>query len=90
MTTMAMKAAMPEGTTVFLAPPSMAELERRLRERGTETDAGFARRLQTAREEMAARAEFDVTVISDDPRAVAARLVELLVATPLRTQESTS
>lgn len=86
----AMKAAMPEGTTVFLAPPSMAELERRLRERGTETDAGFARRLQTAREEMAARDEFDVTVISDDPRAVAARLVELLVATPLRTQESTS
>ena len=32
----------------------------------------------------------DVTVISDEPRAVAARLVELLVATPLRTQESTS
>lgn len=86
----AMKAAMPEGVSVFLAPPSMHELERRLLGRGSETEAAFARRLETAREEMAARDEFDVTVVSDEPRAVAARLVELLVATPLRTQESTS
>ncbi|GAA3234987.1 guanylate kinase [Pseudonocardia petroleophila] len=91
----AMKAAMPECVSVFLAPPSMAELERRLAGRATETEAAFARRLETAREEMAARHEFDVTVISDEPRAVAARLVELLVATPhgahpLHTQESSS
>ena len=89
----AMKTAMPEGVTVFLTPPSMAELERRLLQRGTETEAEFSRRLETAREEMAARDEFDITVISDEPRAVAARLVELLVATPShppRTQESTS
>lgn len=91
----AMKDAMPEGVTVFLAPPSMAELERRLLQRGTETEAEFARRLETAREEMAARDEFDITVISDEPRAVASRLVELLVARPShhpssRTQESSS
>lgn len=86
----AMKIAMPEGTTVFLAPPSMDELERRLRGRGTETDAAFARRLETAREEMAARHEFDVTVISDEPRAVAGRLVELLVPTPSHPLESSS
>lgn len=86
----AMKRAMPECVSVFLAPPSMRELERRLLGRGSETEADFARRLETAREEMAARHEFDVTVISDEPRAVAGRLVELLVATPLRTQESTS
>jgi guanylate kinase len=90
-----MKKAMPEAVTVFLAPPSMQELERRLLARGTETEAASARRLRTAREEMAARDEFDVTVISDEPRAVAARLVELLVATPVqsppsRTQESSS
>lgn len=86
----AMKAAMPEGVSVFLAPPSMQELERRLRGRGSETEAAFARRLETAREEMAARDEFDVTVISDEPRAVAARLVELLVATPSHPLESSS
>ncbi len=73
----AMKVAMPEALTVFLAPPSMAELVRRLAHRGTENPAAFARRLTTAREEMGARAEFDVTVVSDEPRATAARLVEL-------------
>lgn len=85
-----MKRAMPEGVSVFLAPPSMAELERRLAGRGSETVAEFARRLETAREEMAARHEFDVTVISDEPRAVAGRLVELLVATASHPLESSS
>ncbi len=75
----AVKAAMPEAVTVFLAPPSLDELARRLRGRGTETEAQFARRLQTAREEMASRHEFDVVVVNDDVRAAVARLVELLV-----------
>lgn len=76
----AMKKEMPEGVTVFLAPPSMAELERRLAQRGTESEAAFARRLETSREEMAARDEFDVCLISDEPTAVAKRLVELLLS----------
>jgi guanylate kinase len=74
----AIKAAMPEAVTVFLAPPTLDELVRRLRSRGTETDAQFARRLETAREEMAARDEFDVVVVNDDVQAVVARLVELM------------
>jgi len=78
----ALKAALPEAITVFLAPPSMDELERRLAGRGTETPAAFARRLETARSEMAARDEFDVCVISDEPTAVATRLVALLVGPP--------
>jgi guanylate kinase len=73
------KAAMPDAVAVFVEPPSLAELERRLRGRGTETEAQFARRLQTATEELAARAEFDVALVNDDVQAVAARLVELLV-----------
>jgi guanylate kinase len=74
----ALKVAMPEAVTVFLAPPSPDELVRRLRSRGTETEAQFARRLETAREEMAARDEFDVVVVNDDVRAAVARLVELV------------
>jgi guanylate kinase len=74
----AVKAAMPESVTVFLAPPSLDELVRRLRSRGTETDAQFARRLETAQEEIAARDEFDVVVVNDDVQAVVARLVQLL------------
>ena len=75
----AVKAAMPESVTVFLAPPSLDELARRLRGRGTETDAQFARRLETAREELASSGEFDVLVVNDDVRAVVGRLVELMV-----------
>ena len=75
----AVKSAMPEAVTVSLEPPSLEELARRLRGRGTESDAAFARRLDTARAELAARDEFDVAVVSDDLNAVVARLVELLV-----------
>jgi guanylate kinase len=75
----ALKVALPDSLSVFVEPPSLAELERRLRERGTESPEQFARRLQTASEELAARAEFDVALVNRDVRAVADRLVDLLV-----------
>jgi guanylate kinase len=75
----AIKSALPEAVTVFLEPPSFDELVRRLRARGTESEADFARRLVTARAELAARAEFDVAVVNVDLLAVVARLVDLLV-----------
>jgi guanylate kinase len=75
----AVKSAMPEAITVFLEPPSFEELARRLRGRGTESDAAYHRRLDTARAELAARDEFDVAVVNDDLTAVVARLVELLI-----------
>jgi guanylate kinase len=75
----AIKEALPESVTVFLAPPSFDELARRLRGRGTESEAHFARRLETAREELAAREEFDVVLVNADVPAVASRLVALLV-----------
>jgi guanylate kinase len=75
----AMKKAMPEAITVFVEPPSFEELERRLRERNTESPAQFTRRLETAREELAARSEFDVELVNHDVGDVAARLVDLLV-----------
>jgi guanylate kinase len=73
------KAVLPEAVTVFLAPPSLAELERRLRGRGTESEAQFRRRLQTAREELAACDEFDVVLVNADLQDVVSRLVDLLV-----------
>jgi guanylate kinase len=75
----AIKAVLPEAVAVFLAPPSFDELARRLRARGTENEAQFARRLATARAELAARDEFDVVVVNDDVPAAVARLVDLLV-----------
>lgn len=60
------KATMPDALFVFLAPPSWEELVRRLVGRGTEGAAEQERRLATAREELAAASEFDVTVINDE------------------------
>src|SRR6476659_7593061 len=56
----AVKQAMPEALTVFLAPPSWEALESRLTGRGTETPEVRARRLDTARAELAAQGGFDV------------------------------
>ena len=72
------RATMPEARFVFLAPPSWEELVRRLVGRGTETPEERERRLQTAREEMAAEAEFDVTVVNTEVHAASEELVALV------------
>ncbi|HVX54687.1 guanylate kinase [Nocardioides sp.] len=69
---------MPEALFVFLAPPSWEELVRRLIGRGTETEAERERRLATAKVELAAEAEFDVTIVNREVRAAAAELVALM------------
>ena len=71
--------SIPEGRTVFLAPPSWEELEKRLRGRGTEPDDVVTRRLETARTEMDARTEFDEVVVNDELEAAVEKLVSLLV-----------
>ena len=76
--------AMPEAQLVFLAPPSWPELERRLVGRGTETADERARRLETAREELAAEPEFDVTVVNDEIPSAAEELVALVLDPPAR------
>ena len=73
--------AMPEARFVFLAPPSWDELVRRLVGRGTEDQQERDRRLQTARVELAAEGEFDVTVVNDDLEQAAARLVAVMGVT---------
>lgn len=72
------KAAMPTARLLFLAPPSWAELERRLVGRGTEPDEVIAQRLAQASTELAAAPEFDVVVVNDDVKRAADELVELL------------
>ncbi len=71
--------SMPEALFVFLKPPSWAELVRRLVGRGTETEDERARRLDTAREEMAAENEFDETIINHEVHDAADQLVALMM-----------
>ena len=59
---------------VFIAPPSFEELERRLIGRGTETAEQQARRLETAKVELAAESEFDVTIVNETVDQAAADL----------------
>jgi guanylate kinase len=70
--------SMPEALFVFLKPPSWDELVRRLVGRGTEESAERERRLATARTEMAAEAEFDVTIVNREVHDAAAQLVNLM------------
>jgi guanylate kinase len=70
----------PDAVLVFLAPPSMAELERRLRGRGTEDDERIARRLETAAWEMTQRDWFDHVVVNDDLERAADQVAAIIEA----------
>jgi guanylate kinase len=74
--------ALPDALMVFLAPPSWEELVRRLVGRGTEESAERERRLASARLELAAEDEFDVTVVNTEIHAAAEELVALMVGRP--------
>ena len=72
------RSTMPEALFVFLKPPSWEELVRRLVGRGTETQEERDRRLETAREELAAESEFDKTVVNTEVHSAAEELVTLM------------
>ena len=76
------RASVPEAFLVFLSPPSWDELVRRLVGRGTEAADVIARRLETARVELAAESEFDATVVNASVEEAAASLVELMGLDP--------
>ena len=73
---------MPDARFVFLAPPSWEELVRRLVGRGTEDAAERERRLATAREELAAESEFDLTIVNHDVHSAADELVQCMGLCP--------
>ena len=72
------KRAVPDARLVFLAPPSWDELVRRLTGRGTEPPEVLARRLATAREELHAAGEFEITLVNTSVQDVCRQLVALL------------
>ncbi|UER54194.1 guanylate kinase [Kineosporiaceae bacterium SCSIO 59966] len=74
---------MPDALFVFLAPPSWEELVRRLVGRGTEDPEERERRLATARVELAAESEFDVTVVNDDVHRATDELISHMGLQPV-------
>ena len=70
--------SLPEARFVFLAPPDWDTLVQRLVGRGTEDEEERERRLATARVELAAEDEFDVTIVNDSVDRAADELARLL------------
>ena len=70
--------ALPEAHLVFIEPPSLEELERRLRQRGTETEDVISSRMKTAEVELAQKMEYDVQVVNDDLERAVDELVEVI------------
>ena len=72
------KGKMPEARLIFIMPPSMIELERRLCERGTESPEQIARRLQVAEVEIFAKERYNSVVINDDLDVATQELMEII------------
>jgi guanylate kinase len=74
------KAKMPDAVSVFILPPSMAELERRLRTRASDDEETVKRRLMAARSEIDHYAFFDYLVVNDDLDLAHQKLDAIVVA----------
>jgi guanylate kinase len=70
--------SMPECITIFILPPSVEELERRLRDRRTDAPEVIERRLRDALSDMAHWDEFDYVIINDDLNQAVAKLEDVL------------
>jgi guanylate kinase len=68
----------PDTVTIFVAPPSFEELERRLRDRDTESSGEIGERLELARRQAAEAGDFDHVVVNDDVERAVAELDALL------------
>jgi len=76
--------AMPESVSIFILPPSLNELEQRLRSRGQDADDVIARRMREATSEMQHHNEYDYLVVNRDFDAALSDLVAIIRARRLR------
>ena len=74
----------PDGTFIFLLPPSLEELQRRITGRGTETEESIARRLAAARDEIRLGKRYRYAVLNDTVEAATDRIQTILAAERLR------
>ena len=74
------RAHLPDAVSIFILPPSLEELERRLRGRGTEDEATTQRRLAAAKREIAHYGLFDYVVVNDDVEQGYGKLRAIVIA----------
>lgn len=78
------RARVPDAVMILLEPPSREELERRLRSRGTESDASIAERLAKADWELSQRSLFDHTVVNDELERASSQVAAIIDASRAR------
>ena len=72
------KKAMPEAITVFIIPPSLDELEIRLRMRNTDTEDKILKRLERAKMELAEKDTYDYVVVNDKVNRAAEEIIKIM------------
>jgi guanylate kinase len=72
------KSIAPAAVTIFIAPPSDEELEKRLRSRGGDSEEQVVLRLETARKEIAEADQFDYVVVNHDVTEAAAEIERII------------
>ena len=82
------KEKMPEAVFVFLLPPTLAELESRLRGRSSDSDVAIRRRLDTALSELKAGIDYDYVICNDEIDRAADKLVAIITAERCRLRHS--
>lgn len=70
----------PDAVSIFIAPPSFEELKSRLKNRGTETEAEYNKRVEIAKEELKRAREYDYIVINDEIKKCADDISDILNA----------
>jgi guanylate kinase len=78
--------AMPRARSIFILPPSLQELERRLRDRGQDAEGVIAHRMRDAAAEMSHHDEYDYIVVNDDLESALADLRAIVQNEPQRTR----
>lgn len=74
------KASYPAGILILLSPPDLAELKRRINQRGTESPEEKEQRLQSARQEMAQIRNYDFLVVNDKVEKAVQKIEAILLA----------
>jgi guanylate kinase len=87
--TQQLKQVDPDIVRVFILPPSMAELERRLRSRGTDSDEVISGRMDRAAAEISHWAEYDYVLINEDAEKCLAKVHSILEAERLKASRRT-
>ena len=78
----------PDGLFIFLVPPSLAELERRIRGRGSETAESLERRMGSAKKEIEAGRKYGYVVVNDTVKKAVSRIMAIRMAEHCRVEKN--